>query len=156
MATWGDYSLRALLKKILVERPVVAFDTQPEDTEGSNVTFVTNVYGGRFRLQRKVDDSWVDVGTAQTTTGRSNNVVLSGVTTTSVCRIEFNAYGTTGGTYSREFTVTRTPAQTQALKENLTSGKLDTDVAETDVVEPTIDKMETEPVAEKTTTTKSK
>lgn len=147
MATWGDYSLRKLIKDIIKYRPPFSI-SNIVDTSSTGVLLSTTSNGFAFFLQKQnAEGTWVREGAVRASNYESINTSISAITETSRCRFEIYPYGIAGVYYSNEFTVTRTAAQTQTLKQNLESGKLDSEVFETDVVEP---------VVEKTTTTKSK
>lgn len=106
------------------------------DTDATTVNVGLNITGFGYQLQKKVGNTWTTVGNYVTSNGRGGAVSLSVITETSICRVRFYpfAYGDYG-VHSNEFTVTRTAAQTQALKNSTKGDKLDAfDVEQPDVI----------------------
>lgn len=126
------------LERILELRPVPKFEQQPTDTSGTSVQVLMNIRGLNFILQRYDEsiDSWTSV-TSISTSGYIAAVSLTTITQTSLCRLLAVPYGAgyLSGTYSNEFTVTRTAAQTASLKQgNKTDLNAEDLAVETDVI----------------------
>lgn len=153
MATYGDYTLRDLIDKILGNRPNIALLEQPpEETSDATVSVRVNINGSYGRLQKKeTDGTWTNVGSIVTSSFSTYlSIPLSGIATTSVCRVLVIPVGGSfdSALASDEFTVTRTSAQTMSAKQDM-SGT----VEKTDLEADSMDVVEDTPKA-KTTTTK--
>lgn len=156
MATWGDYTLRELIDSIknsfndyILKRPLTKFVTQPVSTSGVAASITMNTYGFAYALYRNVSGTWINSGGGTSQTSQAS-IALTGVQETSVCIVRVWPFGYTDYIQSNEFTVTRTAAQTQALKQ---STKENTEILSDSTEDVTVEKDVVEP---KTTTTSTK
>lgn len=107
------------IREMLKWRPIPEVN-KISDTTANSVTLMMNVYGARATLERYTDGNWGAVGSAVTTATNNISVPLSGITTTSRCRIKVLFYGAGTEFYTNEFTVTR-----GAITQSMSAGKMD-------------------------------
>lgn len=128
MATWGDYTLRKILDGLLFGHSIPEVTTQPTDTGANSIDINTNVRGFFYRLQRQLSDgTWSAVGTQVTSNFSSATVSLTGITTSSKCRIQLYPMGGNANMewYTNEFNVIRAGTQsTQKMDESMNTEEI--------------------------------